>query len=195
MKGSDTDTDLLLMKRIAQGDSAAMEELVQRFTPRLSLLIDRLTAWSADRDDILQETLLTAWNRAASYRGDGPLEGWLRKLAINKTHSRHRARRAFSALLDRVALLKNQALAVEDSNLASATDDEEHHHGALQKALAKLRPNDRTMLVLFYFENIPGNEIAKLLSISTEALHVRLHRARKRLRERIEKEAQDGSQA
>lgn len=194
MKGTDTDTDLLLMQRIARGESVAMEELVQRFVPRLSLLIDRLTAWGADRDDILQETLLAAWNRAASYRGDGPLEGWLRKLAINQTHRRHRARRAFTALLGRFALLKSQELAASNNSLAFSTN-EDNHQEVLQKALVKLSPNDRTMLVLFYFESIPGGEIAKLLSISPEALHVRLHRARQRLRQLIEKEVQDDTQA
>ena len=193
MKGPDIDTDLL-MKRIASGESAAMEELVERFAPLLSLLIDRLTAWSADRDDILQETLLTAWNRAASYRGDGPLEGWLRKLAINQTRRRHRARRAFTALLDRFALLKRQESATASNDLASSTG-EDHHPKTLRKALAKLNSSDRTVLVLFYFENMPGSEIATILNISTETLHVRLHRARQRLRQLIEKETQDDTQA
>ena len=193
MKGPDIDTDLLLMKRIAHGEPAAMEELVERFAPRLRLLIDRLTAWGADRDDILQETLLAAWNRAASYRGDGPLEAWLRRLAINQTHRRHRARRAFTALLDRFALRKRQESATESNRLDSSTD-EDHHQKTLRKALAKLSPGDRTSLVLFYFENMPGSEIATTLKISTETLHVRLHRARQRLRQLIEKETQDDTQ-
>ena len=66
-----------LMVRLRQGDQAAMCELLNRHGEMLARLVGRLTAWHADREDILQEVLLSIWQKSGSYRGEGSLEGWI----------------------------------------------------------------------------------------------------------------------
>ena len=52
----------------------------------------------------------------------------------------------------------------------------------LEDGLKQLKHADRMILVLYYLEEIPGDEVARMLSISEPSMHVRLHRARKRLK-------------
>ncbi len=174
------DGDLALVARLRQGDAAAMQELVRRFGPQLNRLVGRLTAWSSDCEDILQEVFLTAWQHAGSFRGDGSLEGWLRRLAINQCLNHRRARNAFDRLLARLAGRKSA------SDCESVAPSEHGHR--VREALAKLRNDDRTVLVLYYLEELNGSEVAELLGIRLDTFHVRLHRARQRLRKHLEKE-------
>ncbi|MAT72133.1 MAG: hypothetical protein CMJ58_21715 [Planctomycetaceae bacterium] len=173
---------LALMQRLAAGDESAMSELVATHGPVLHRLVGRLSGWAADADDLLQDVLITAWRKASRYRGSGSLEGWLRRLAVNRCHSRLRA---ISQLKRRFASSPDlHAVAVEEAHVA--TDREE----ALAAALAKLRQADRSVLVLYYMEELTGEEVAAALGIQVGALHARLSRARGRLRELMEADEQ-----
>ncbi len=176
------DCDLALIARLRQGDAAAMKELIHRFGPRLNRLVGRLTAWNSDREDILQEVFLTAWQQAGSFRGDGSLAGWLRRLAINQCLNHRRARNAFGRMLARLA---GRTSKTQNDN-ASGWDRGQQ----VCDALAKLRNEDRTVLVLYYLEELSGDEVAEALGVRLETMHVRLHRARQRLRELLSEKEQ-----
>jgi RNA polymerase sigma-70 factor (ECF subfamily) len=156
-----------------------MNELVHRFGPDLHRLIGRLTAWSPDSDDILQEVYLTAWRKAGTYRADGPLEGWLRRLAVNRCRNHRRMRTAFERLLRRFAGRQRST-----TNSPGTLGDDES--GRLQTAIAQLASEDRTVLALYYLEDLSGAEVADALGVTVPTMHVRLHRARRRLRELLE---------
>lgn len=164
--------ELELMTRLRKGDSTAMDELVRRHGPALQRLIGRLSGWNADSDDILQEVFLAAWQKAAQFRGSGSLEGWLRSLAVSRCRNHHRARNAFKRLIGRVGAL---AASAEPAGREDTPD--------LQCAMAKLSHPDRTVLVLYYLEELAGEEVAELMGVRVETVHMRLHRARCRLRE------------
>ncbi|MCA9234398.1 MAG: RNA polymerase sigma factor [Planctomycetales bacterium] len=167
-----------LMERLAAGDKTAMNELVAEYGPALHRLVGRLTGWASDADDLLQEVLITAWRKANRYHGSGSLEGWLRRLAINVCHSRLRALGKLSRRFQ------------SSADLDAVPTGEPHTPTAREEALAatfgKLRQADRSVLVLYYMENLSGEEVAAALNIRAEAFHARLSRARARLRELIE---------
>ncbi len=172
--------DSTLMSRLQNGDANAMNEMVCRFGPGLNRLVGRLTGWSAESDDILQEVFLTAWRKAAAFQGSGSLEGWLRKLAVNRCRNHRRTRSAFKRMLDRFALRSKTTTADQLSLDESA--------GALRIALARLKTADRAVFVLYYLEDMSGEQVAEALGARIETIHVRLHRARLRLREIIDAE-------
>ena len=158
-----------------------MSELVHRFGPGLHRLVGRLTAWSADSDDILQDVYLTAWRKAGTYRGDGPLEGWLRRLAVNRCRNHCRTRSAFERLLRRFAGRQKRAA----GDASTHSDDGSSRMSA---AMAQLTNDDRMVLALYYLEELSGEEVADALGVTVPTMHVRLHRARRRLRELLEEE-------
>jgi RNA polymerase sigma-70 factor (ECF subfamily) len=174
------DTDGEIMRNLADGNEAAMQSLIERHGEMLNRLIGRLTAWDAEHEDILQNVLVAIWQRAGDYQGSGSLEGWIRRIAINRCRNHFRARTAFRRLL---SLFATRSRVTESANNKDITriDDQELTRAALQK----LNQQDRTVLVLFYLEELTGDEIAQLTGVKVETVHVQLHRARKRLREQL----------
>ncbi|MFK7769176.1 MAG: RNA polymerase sigma factor [Mariniblastus sp.] len=178
-----------LMQRIDSGGqvaAVAIEELLQQHGEMLARLIGRLLAWHTDSDDVLQEVLLTVWKRAGSYRGSGSLEGWLKTIAINRCKNHFRKLTVLQRQLERFAILiGGQANLNEQSKTYSKSEDTQSQ---LSLALRKLTAKDRTAIVLFYLEEMPGNEVAEALGLKLDTFHVRLHRARKKLRHLLEEE-------
>lgn len=174
--------ELALMKRLSEGDETAMNLLIDCHGNALARLVGRLTAWSADHEDVFQEVLLHIWLKAGTFRGQGPLGGWLRRLAINRCHNHLRQQDS----------IKRKLATLFEKKIASKSMETRHvsveKSGPMQTALAKLPANERTALVLYYLEEMSGDEVALELGIKLETLHVRLHRARKKLKGILESE-------
>lgn len=168
-----------LMRELSRGSDRAMEELISRFHDPLLRLIQRLTAWSGDEDDLLQEVFVAAWQKADSFSGTGSLEGWLRRIAVNQCKNHYRKRQVFRGLIESVAAM-----------LAHPVDRSSEGESRLHVALRRLSQSDREVITLFYLEELNGEDVAAILGISCEAVHMRLHRARGRLKKRMESTSQ-----
>ena len=153
--------------------------------PRLRRLVHRLLGFGAepgDLDDIVQDTLLAACRHRDRFRGAARLSTWLTRIALRKAHDFSRRerlrRRLFAWWPDGRA---------EHCTTPSAAPDERLDR--TQSALRDLSHGDREVLVLRYLEGRPIVEIAALLGCSRVAVDARLSRARRRLRERLERGA------
>ena len=180
--------DVALMDQIATGDEQAFTQLVDRYGQTLATTIARLTGWNRDVDDILQEVLITAWSKAGQFDGSGSLEGWLKRIAINHCRNHFRLARSLQRRIEGFAEWLGVRQIVQNKPRWHDVDSNER----VRTALSRLSTDDRTVLALYYLEEMPGEEIATLLQISVEAVHVRMHRARKRLK-RILKDEPPGS--
>lgn len=123
-------------------------------------------------EDVTQETLIRAWQRADSYRGDAPLRHWLLRIAHNVAVSTLRASREEAT--DPRRLSGEEAVApdrvVEDRML-------------VDEALARLDPLSRAVVVLREVEQLSYAEIREVLQVSLPTVKTRLFRARAQLRE------------
>ena len=70
-------------------DPRAFEQIVRTFQPKVARLAQRLTSWSGDVDDIVQDVFLGVYSNAKQYRGDG-LWAWITRITMNKCRSRWR---------------------------------------------------------------------------------------------------------
>ena len=182
--------DKQLMQQIADGDDSALIELFEMHGEMLARIVGRLTGWHADADDILQEVLLKVWKSAGSYRAEGSLEGWLKRIAVNRCRNHFRTLNAIKRMIERVGIMRQ----IENKPTTSvySTEPEPEPSTELQAALQKLNQKDRTVLVLYYLEEMPGHEIASSLDIKPETLYLRLHRARNKLKTLLEEGSSDG---
>lgn len=172
-------TEHELIRGLVEGESAAMAEFVARYGPMLRRLIGRLCAWSADVDDLMQEVLLRAWERAGSYRG-GSLAAWLRAIAIHRCRNHFRGLGAWRRLLERFR-------GHVQSESGRPSDDPREQSDWIRQALQRLSAADRTILVLHYLEELPLEELAETLNARAGTLAVRLHRARERLKRLLDR--------
>jgi RNA polymerase sigma-70 factor (ECF subfamily) len=135
----------------------------------------------ADAADLLAEVFLTAWRRLDTIPPDhgGPwLIGVARKILSN--HRRGSARR--NQLADRLR-----------QTFATITISADRP-GGVREALAKLRQSDREILTLSHWDDLSPAEIGIVLGVSQGAVRVRLHRAKRRLRDVLqERESAHGS--
>lgn len=186
----DTDTDPssagladgCLGVRFATGDPAAFEELVTLYQARLIRLVFRLLGWRRDEvQDVVQEVFLAALLHARSFRGDADVGSWLTAIAINKCRSHQRSWRVRWARWRAAAGAETATLALP----ADAAAMEEETTVRVRQAVQSLRPRDREVIELRYFEQLGLEEIAGVTHRSKNAVEVRLHRARAKLAESL----------
>lgn len=179
--GVEEDFDRRQMKGVVAGDARSLERLLERHGPMVARLIGRLLAWHDDSQDVFQEVWITVWKRAGSWRGDGSFEGWLRRIAVHRCRNHMRTAMRWERRWQRWVTLQPPETAAAPPELYS-----DRPTGPLAQALQQLSPQDRRVVVLYYLEELPGQEVAALLNLRPATLHVRLHRIRNRLKELLE---------
>ncbi|MBE1874663.1 RNA polymerase sigma factor [Myceligenerans pegani] len=131
----------------------------------------------ADAADVVAETYLVAWRRIAEVPREGRARPWLFGVARRVLANHHRGERRRSALADRLRAQLGEVVPPADAGLQGRSD--------VELALAGLDENDQEILRLVAWEELARDEIAVVLGLSRAAVRVRLHRARRRLAERL----------
>jgi RNA polymerase sigma-70 factor (ECF subfamily) len=164
------------------GDQRAFEELVRATYAETYTLAYRLTGDEEDARDVVQESYLRAYRGLGRFRGDAQFSTWLYRITANcaATHLGRRARNRHEELTDETPVV-DERLDIDPSARAEAGVMRDR----LQDALRDLPERLRMVVVLRDVYDLPHEAIAAELGISESAAKVRLHRARRRLRERL----------
>ena len=172
--------DAGLLAAVARDEPGAFERFVAAYQARVTRLAHRLLGWRADVDDVVQDVFFAAFRNASRFRGGSSLWTWLTVITVNhcRTHQR-RLRFRWRLHGDAPAADTTAAPAADQPHV----DDETA--AAVRAAVAALPPTDREVIVLHYLEQRPIVEIGELLGRSRNAVEVRLHRARAKLREAL----------
>jgi RNA polymerase sigma-70 factor (ECF subfamily) len=175
------DEDSGLVAQAAIGDRAAFEELYRRHRDRVYGLLWRLAGGDAAlAEDLLQEAFVRVWQKLDSFRGESRFGTWLHRLAANV------------ALTDRRIRLKRvqRETVLDEAAERTATGERDVRAGQqmdLERAIAALPERARTVLVLYDIEGYSHAEIAALTDMAVGCSKAQLHRARKLIREDLEK--------
>lgn len=176
------------VRRTLQGEGAAYAELVERHQGRVAQQMWRFTRDPDEHRELVQDVFVNAYLGLSGYRGDGPFEHWLRKIAVRTGYAFWRARRRRRT---DAARLDDGLLAA----LASQPEDNSPQEAAelVQGLLARLPLRDRAVLTLFYLEERSIEQIADDLGWGRSMVKVHLWRARNRLRRMLDRlQAQGG---
>lgn len=166
--------DRELMARVRAGDLDALAALFRRHHHRVRALCYRMTGNADAADDLCQESFLRVLRYAASFDGRASFATWLHRVVRNRCLDHLAAERRDQRALARLA---------DDTADADRAPDPDPERGArLRRALARLSPEKREVLVLSRFENLRYREIAEVCGISVESVKVRAHRALRELR-------------
>ena len=153
------------------------ELLVRSYSEQLYWTIRRFVLIHDDANDVLQNTLLKAWNGLDSFHGDAKISTWLSRIAINES-------------LDFLRRRKQQTVSMEDVSIGLLADDYfdgSEAEALLQEAIATLPDVQRTVFLLRYFEEKKYSEISQLLNTSEGALKASYHIAVKKIEEYFNK--------
>ena len=171
-----------LSARFARGEAAAFDEVVRLYQPRVARLVQRLLGWRGDVEDIVQETFLVALSQCKRFRGESSLATWLSAIAIRKCRT-HRWRR-----LLRWRWLNQRSVESRKADAADAGAIVDETAQRVRRAVQELPQGMREAVVLYYLEGMSVAEMSKVLGATVNAIDVRLHRAREKLRETLSEE-------
>jgi RNA polymerase sigma-70 factor (ECF subfamily) len=171
-----------LVERARLGDQAAFEDLVRATYADTYTLAFRLTGHEEDARDVVQESYLRAYRGLKRFRGDAQFTTWLYRITANcaATYLGKKARRRTESLSDDFPLAD-----VDPERDPGSRADATLLRDRLELAIADLPPKLRAVVVLRDVYDLSHESIAAELGISESAAKVRLHRARKKLRETV----------
>lgn len=171
----------LLMRVAASKDRTAFADLFDHFAPRIKSFMVRKGATSEQAEDLVQETMIAVWSKAALYAAErGSVSTWIFTIARNLRIDRLRRERS------------NQYTDIDDYDAISddpAQDDALHRlqeDSAVTKALAQIPPEQRELLILSFVEDLPQSEIATRLQIPLGTVKSRMRLAYRRMKKMLE---------
>ena len=167
------------------GDREAFDELVRRTFVDTFTLARRLTGNEEDARDVVQESYLRAWKAIGKFRGEAAFSTWLYRITANtsSTHVQRRRRQRAEPFAEGFEPADRTA-EEQVSQGAESAEALERISAALDELPAKLR----TVVVLKDVYGLPHDAIADELGITVSAAKVRLHRARRKLRDTLYEE-------
>lgn len=177
-------------------DERAFEEILRRYSPRVFAIAGKFFRQRAQVEDAAQEAFLKAYTQLSKYEGRGSFEGWLSRIATNECinilrSAKRRPESTVSELTDREGIrvenwLENQMAGASIEQFRSS----ERGLAAADLAdrvLSGLPPDDRLVLMSIDGEHLPVKDVAEMTGWSESKVKVRAFRARRRMRQAVEK--------
>ena len=171
------------IERAKRGDARAFQELYDKHKRRVYSLCLRMTANTAEAEDLTQEAFLQLYRKIATFRGESAFSTWLHRLSVN-------------VVLMHLRKKSLPVVSLEETTQAGEEDSPKRDFGAedlalagsidrlqLQKAVDDLPPGYRTIFVLHDIEGYEHNEIASIVGCSIGNSKSQLHKARMKLRD------------
>jgi RNA polymerase sigma-70 factor (ECF subfamily) len=181
--------DLDLARQAQGGDESAFAEIVRRYSPRVFSVASRFFRQRSLVVEAAQEVFLKAYTQLGSYEGRGSMEGWLTRIATNTCLNMIRGakRRPELTVSD---LSEEEDKWLEEQLLGSEQPSVERNLVASDLAdrlLSVLSPEDQQALLMIVGEQASVKEVAEATGWSESKVKVRAFRARKKVREAMEK--------
>lgn len=178
-------TDSELMKRLAEGDDPALNDLMQRWRVRLASFLYKMTGNAESAADLTQETFVKLYQARMRYRPEGKFSTYLFAIGVNlaRNHARWKSRHP-TVSLDEVRedgshLLEAQDPGLTPEDAAALAEQIRAVHGAFLALPSGLRE----AMTLFIYEGMSYTEIASAVGCSAKAAETRIYRARQILKE------------
>ena len=174
---------LELVDRCKRGDESAWKELVELTHREVYTLCLRILNDPSDAAEATQDAYLKAWRGLKGFRGDAQFTTWLYRVASNAAISKHRSRRRRRAY--EVGAEDELLSAMPAGGSVEGTAEVRHDVEELEHAIRALPDHYRSAVVLRDVYGLSIEEIATELKITETAAKVRVHRARKKLKETL----------
>jgi RNA polymerase sigma-70 factor, ECF subfamily len=174
-----------IIHRILKGEKSAFALLVEKYQNYVFTLVLRFTENREDAEEIAQDVFVKAYRSLADFRGDSKFSTWLFTITRTTCLSFLRKKKLDTQSLD------NERTGIQLVNRESGFNangvEQKSRHAMLNQAISMLGPDDSQVLNLFYKGDQTLEEIGKIMRLDANTVKVKLHRARLRLKEKMEK--------
>jgi RNA polymerase sigma factor (sigma-70 family) len=176
--------DIEIISKVLNGDHNEYGLLVNRYQNYVFTLALRFTRNREDAEEIAQDVFIKAYRALADFKGTAKFSTWLYTIVNNTciTFLRKKKLETHSLNDDKVFEMADS----QDSGLRANLVEQKSRVAMVNKAVALLGADDAEVITLFYKAEQTLDEIAVILGVEANTAKVRLHRARTRLREKME---------
>jgi len=179
-------TDEAIIERVRNGDTAIYEIIVRRHNQRLYRTIRAILRSDRDVEDVMQQAYVDAYLHLDQFKGQAQFATWLTRIAVNRAIRRgHGDRR-------QLELVTNDSEVAFERTPAKGIDPEHSMYGhelktVLESLIDELPDPFRVVFVMREVEGLSTAETAASLSINEETVKTRLHRAKRLLRDQLDR--------
>jgi RNA polymerase sigma-70 factor (ECF subfamily) len=177
-------SDVDLVSKARNGDGRALDVLVERHAPRVNRIAAQVVGDLEEARDAAQDSLVKLCTRLRQFRGEAQFATWLHRLVVNTCRDRLARQRIRQT--EPLSLDEEPAGEESDPSRAALLADARRE---LAAALARLSPNQRLAIVLRDVFGLTYEEISRVARMPVGTAKCYVHRARARLRVRLEETA------
>ncbi len=176
--------DLYYIRQVLDGNISAFTFLVNGHKDHVYNLALRVCGNNEEAEEIAQDSFLKAYRSLSGFRMKSSFSTWLYRIVYNTAISYIRTKNKTILNLDDFPAVPSD-FAINGST--EETEMMEYRKSLVNFALRNLREDDRALITLFYYEDLPVNEISEITGIGISNVKTKLFRARKKMCEIIEK--------
>jgi RNA polymerase sigma-70 factor (ECF subfamily) len=177
--------DSEIISRVLRGESQLYAELVNRYQNFVFTITLRYAKQREDAEEIAQDVFVKAYRSLADFRGDSKFSTWLYTIVNTTCITFLRKKKLEVHSLDNEKIF--EVADGVDSGLRANLVEQKSKIQMVNKAIQLLSVDDAKLITLFYKGEQSLDEIGKILGIDPNTVKVKLHRARTRLKEKMEK--------
>ena len=177
--------DTEIIKSVLNGDQQAYAGLVSRYQNYVFTLVLRFIKNREDAEELSQDIFIKAYRALSNFRGESKFSTWLYTIANTTCITFLRKKKLEIHSLDNEKVFETADS--KDSGFSANQVEQKSKINMVNKAIALLNPDDAEILTLFYKAEQSLEEIGSILNLEANTAKVRLHRARGRLKEKMEK--------
>jgi len=174
-----------IISRVLKGEQNAYAELVNRYQGYVFTLVLRMIKGREDAEEVAQDVFVKAYRSLADFRGESKFSTWLYTITNTTCITFLRKKKLDVHSLDNEKVF--ELADSKDSGFRANVIEQKSRVSMVNKAIAMLNPDDAEVITLFYKAEQNLEEIARILGLEANTAKVRLHRARGRLKEKMEK--------
>jgi RNA polymerase sigma factor (sigma-70 family) len=180
MATTTTDTELLMEFRDPLTKEKAFTAIIKKYQEKLYWHVRRMVVEHEDANDVLQNVFIRVWNGLENFREDSQLYTWLYRIATNEclTFMEQQKKRSSVSLSEVESGLSNKIKADKDF-------DANKLEWKLQLAIQQLPEKQRIVFSLRYYDEMPYEQMSKVLETSEGALKASYHHAVKKIEDYI----------
>jgi len=176
--------DIEIIGKVLNGEQQAYSLLITRYQNYVFTLALRFTKNREDAEEGSQDIFIKAYRALADFKGNSKFSTWLYTIVNNTCITFLRKKKLETHSLDNEKVF--EIADSQDSGLRANLVEQKSRISMVNKAIAMLGPDDAEVITLFYKAEQTLDEIAQILGVETNTAKVRLHRARTRLKEKME---------
>jgi len=177
--------DREIIAAVREGDSDAFGSLVERYQRTLYYFVVGKVADDTEAKDIVQKSLVVAFQNLADFRSGESFFAWVKGIALNHCRNEWRRHQSQARLAGR--LLEEKRAELELASFDTRLDEGDRRLGALRQCLEQLSPQEQSVVEWRFVQELPLAAIGEQLGRGAEAARLFLYRIRQRLADCVKK--------